>query len=105
MVEIKRVTDTEIKSQSVQLSNRPDGVDRQVRCNNEVILRMRGYDSEPRAEGIGHNSAAVVRIIDVIVVLDTDACPDSEPNWTQEQIVRDAGNVLLPRIGRRWARQ
>src|SRR5207253_7082747 len=100
MVEIKCVTDAEIEPQGVQLRDRPDGIDGQVRRDDHVILRMCAYGDESRrtTRWVGDKNGAVVGIIDVIIVLDADACPDSEPNRAQKQIVRNTGDIFLPRI-------
>ena len=103
MVEIKAIADAEIEPQGVQLCDRPNGIECQIRRDDNVVLRMRADDS--RAKGTNHNGAAVVRIVDVIVVLDPDAGPDSKSNWPQEQIVRNTGDIFLSRIRRRLARQ
>src|ERR1700736_5156107 len=96
MIQIKGVADTEIKTQRVQLCYGPDGVDRQVRSNNDVILGMGAYDSGTKRAN--HNSTAIIRIVDVVIVLDPNGCPHSKSNWAQQQIIRDARDILLPGI-------
>src|SRR6266403_3528769 len=96
MIQIKGVADTEIKTQGVQLGYRPDGVEGQVWSNNHVVLGTGSYDGGTKRSQ--HDSSAIIRIIDVVVVLDTNCCAHSKSNWAQEQIIRNAGNILLPGI-------
>src|SRR6266403_5006244 len=96
MIQIKGVADTEVKTQGVQLGYRPDGVEGQVWSNNHVVLGTGSYDGGTKRSQ--HDSSAIIRIIDVVVVLDTNCCAHSKSNWAQEQIIRNAGNILLPGI-------
>src|SRR5260370_26172330 len=98
MIEIKGVADTEIETQGVQLGYGPDGVECQIRSNDDIILRMSCYRDETRTTRVGDHSGAIVGIVDVVVVLDANGCTHSKSNWAQQQIIRDAGNILLPGI-------
>ena len=103
VIEIKRVADAEIQSQRVELRHRPDHVERQVRCNNDVILWLNTDHSwSKRAE---HDRAAIIGIIDVVVVLDANGRTNAHSNGAQQQIVRDPRNILLSGIRRLLPRQ
>src|SRR6266403_1803609 len=96
MIEIKGVADPEVKTQGVQFGYRPDGVEGQVWSNNHVILGTGSYDDGTKRSQ--HDSSAIIGIVDVVVVLDTYGCTHSKSNWAQQQIIRNARNILLPGI-------
>src|SRR5438067_8563658 len=84
MIEIKGVADTEIETQGVQLGYGPDGVERQIRSNDDIILRIGSYSDETRTSRVGDHSRAIVGIVDVVVGLGADGCSHSKSNWTQQ---------------------
>src|SRR5215471_4895486 len=82
VIEIKRIRDTEVQPQSVELGNRPDHVQSQAGRDDDVILCVH------------------LGVIDVVVVLHPDGGADAETHRTQEQVVWDSRDIFLSGVVR-----
>src|SRR5215470_13063089 len=80
MVEVKGVTNANVKTQGIKLSDRPNGIEGEVRSNDDITLRV------------------YFRVGDVIVVLDANTRAHAKSNRAEQQVVGDTGDVLLPRF-------
>ena len=87
MIEVKRIAETEIEFQSVELRDWPDGVDVDLRSNDEIILRIHFGE------------------IDVVVVFNSDSRAKTEPDRTGQKIVGDLVDRLPPRFRGSFTRQ
>src|SRR5205807_5322052 len=100
MVEIKRVADANIEPKRVQLRDRPEGIQVDLRAKNEILLRCGGDEDWPgRAE---ENRGTVFGEINVVVVLDAHCRAEAELYRTHLQIIRDLVDRLTARFGRRF---
>src|SRR5438270_12888885 len=59
MIEIKGVADTEIETQGVQVGYGADGVERQIRSNDDMLLRTGAFSDETRPNAAGAHRRAM----------------------------------------------
>jgi hypothetical protein len=87
MIEVKAVANPKVEPKGVELGDRPDRVDIELRPDDDVILLVR------------------FREVDVIVVLDAGRNAEAEPHWAGKEVVGDLLDRLPPRFRGRLTRE
>src|SRR3954452_8812386 len=96
MIEIKRVTDSDIEPEGVELGDRPEGIEIDLGAKNHVLLWRGREKNRPRRAK--ENGGSVFREVDIVIVVDAHRRAEAELNRAHLQIIRDLVDRLPPRL-------
>ena len=100
------MADADIEPQGIELSDRPKGVEVDLRAQNDVLLLVGGNrDRRETRCGVRKRKRVVFGEVDIVVVLDAHRRAETELDGADFQIVRELIDRLTARFSGRFTRE